>query len=80
MFHIPTKLHQFLMSSFRDFLRTDTQTDRRTDRRRHKQYLLAACAQVIICTVTLGNILIVNEFEKNIIIIIITGRQVVVAL
>jgi len=25
--HISTKLHQFLISSFRDFLQTDTQTD-----------------------------------------------------
>jgi len=37
MGHIPTKLHQFLISSFRDFVRTDAQTDRR----HQKQYLLA---------------------------------------
>jgi len=41
--HIPTKLHQFLISSFRDFVHTD----RRTDKRCQKQYLLAECAQVI---------------------------------
>jgi len=41
MAHIPTKLHRFSTSSFRDFVRTDTQTHRR----RQKQYLLAACAQ-----------------------------------
>jgi len=40
--HIPTKLHQFPIISFRDFLRTDS----RTDGRRTKQYLLAARAQV----------------------------------
>jgi len=40
--HIPTKLHQFLISSFRDFMRKVRQTDRQTDRRRQKQYLLAA--------------------------------------
>jgi len=27
MGHIPTKLHQFQTSSFRDFVRTDAQTD-----------------------------------------------------
>jgi len=36
-------LHQFLVSSSQDFVWTDTQTDRR----RQKQYLPAACAQVI---------------------------------
>jgi len=30
MGHIPTKLHQFLISSFRDFVRTDTQTPAKT--------------------------------------------------
>jgi len=30
MEHIPTKLHQFVVSSFRDFMRTDTQTDTQT--------------------------------------------------
>jgi len=30
MGHIPTKLHQFLISSFLDFVRTDTQTHTRT--------------------------------------------------
>jgi len=34
MGHIPTKLHQFLIRSFRNFVQTD--------RRRQKQYLLAA--------------------------------------
>jgi len=43
MGHIPTKLHWFLTSSIRDFLR---QTYSLTERRRRKQYLLAACAQV----------------------------------
>jgi len=43
MGHIPTKLHQLLMSSFQDFV----WTDRQTDRHRQKQYLLAACVQVI---------------------------------
>jgi len=28
---IPTKLHQFLISSFRGFVRTDAQTDTQTD-------------------------------------------------
>jgi len=37
--HIPTKLHQFVVSGFRDFLRTVTQTP-------EKPYLLAACAHV----------------------------------
>jgi len=41
--HIPTQLHIFLMRNFRDFVRSD----RRTDKRRQKQYLLAACEQVI---------------------------------
>jgi len=27
MMHIPTELHEFLISSFRDFVRTVTQTD-----------------------------------------------------
>jgi len=31
MWHIPTKSHQFLVSSFGDFVRTDKQTDSRTD-------------------------------------------------
>jgi len=31
MGHIPTKLHQFLVSSFRDVLRTDRHTHRQTD-------------------------------------------------
>jgi len=35
MGHIPTMLHQFLISSFRDFVRTDAQTHRR----RQKLYL-----------------------------------------
>jgi len=43
MGHIRTKLHQFLSSSFRDFVQTDGQTDGH----RPNQYLLAACAQVI---------------------------------
>jgi len=30
MAHIPTKLHQFLVISFRDFVRTDAQTDAET--------------------------------------------------
>jgi len=30
MGHILTKLHQFLIRSFRDFVRTDTQTDAQT--------------------------------------------------
>jgi len=30
MGHIPTKLYQFLISSFRDFVRTDTQTPPKT--------------------------------------------------
>jgi len=30
MGHIPTKLHQFLTSSYRDFVRTDTAKDRQT--------------------------------------------------
>jgi len=47
MRHIPTKLHQFLIGSFQDFVRTDEHTDRQTDRCRKKQYLLAACTQVI---------------------------------
>jgi len=42
MVHIPTKLHQFLISSFRDFVRTDTQTDRRCQ----KQHLLAAWVHI----------------------------------
>jgi len=42
MVHIPTKLHQFLISSFRDFVQTDTQADRC----RQKQYLHAACLQL----------------------------------
>jgi len=46
MGHIPTKLHQFLTGSFRDFVQTGRQTNAQTDRRRQKQYLLAACAQV----------------------------------
>jgi len=36
MGHIHTKLHQFLISSFRDFVRTDTR--RHAHRRRQKQY------------------------------------------
>jgi len=40
MGHIPTKLHQFLFSSFRDFVWTDRQT-------LLKQYLFAACAQIM---------------------------------
>jgi len=43
MGHIPMKLHQFLTSSFPDLLQIDSQSDRR----RQKQYLLAACVQVI---------------------------------
>jgi len=31
MGHIPTKLHQLLISSFRDFVQTDTQMQRQTD-------------------------------------------------
>jgi len=31
MRHIPTKLHQFLISSFQDFVQTDAQTHRQTD-------------------------------------------------
>jgi len=31
MGHIPTKLHQFLTSSFPDFVRTDAQKHRQTD-------------------------------------------------
>jgi len=42
MRHIPTKLHQFLISSFRDFVRTDRLAH--TDRHRQKQYLLVAYA------------------------------------
>jgi len=30
MGHIPTKLHQFLISSFQDFVQTVTQTDTQT--------------------------------------------------
>jgi len=37
MGRIPTKLHRFPTSSFRDFMRTDRQTDKH--RRRQKQYL-----------------------------------------
>jgi len=40
MRHIPTKLHQFLISSFQDFV------DRCTNRCHQKQYLLIAWAQV----------------------------------
>jgi len=47
MGHITTKLHQFLISSFRDFVQTDRRMDRQTDRRRQKQYLLAAHMQVM---------------------------------
>jgi len=42
MGHIPTKLHQFLISSFRNFVRTVTLTRRQTHRRYQKQCLLAA--------------------------------------
>jgi len=42
MGHIPTKLHQFLIRSFRDFVRIGTHTHRYTNRRHQKQYLLAA--------------------------------------
>jgi len=30
--HIPTKLHRFLIGSFRDFVRRERRTDRQTDR------------------------------------------------
>jgi len=40
--HIPTKLYQFLISSFRGFVRTDTQMQRQMDKCHQKQRLLAA--------------------------------------
>jgi len=52
MAHIHTKLHQFLISSFLHFCAdTQTHTQTHTHRRRQKQYLVAACAQVINQTV-----------------------------
>jgi len=36
MGYISTKLHQFLISSFRDYLQTDRQTDRQTDTQTNK--------------------------------------------
>jgi len=41
MAHIPTRLHQFLISSFQDFVRAAKQTHTQTDRRCRKEYLLA---------------------------------------
>jgi len=51
MEHIPTKLHQLPVSSFRDSVRTDAQTDTQTDRKTPPKAIPArstAKAQVII--------------------------------
>jgi len=47
MGNIHTKLHQFLISGFWDFVRKGRHTDRHTEKRRRKQFLLVACMQVM---------------------------------
>jgi len=38
MWHIRTNLHQFLISSFRDFVRTDRLTDAQTDAAKNNRW------------------------------------------
>jgi len=47
MAHIPTKLHQFLISSCRDFVQTDRSTDVQTDTQKMPTKTINTCLQLL---------------------------------